>query len=108
MLKITKKFYPVILIPDGDSVLIKIPDMQIETRSKDMESAIAAASDAIGFEGVDLEHFGEKIPEPSDKSSITVAPGEILDEAGVDFEYYRKLRDMERAKKEFDALKKSK
>ena len=79
--------------------------LKIETNIKSLIAYYFPKEHGYANYGVDLEHFGEKIPEPSDKSSIAVTPGEILDEAGVDFEYYRRYRDMERAKEMFEALK---
>lgn len=103
MLKITKKFYPVILIPDGDSVLVKVPDMDIETEGKDINDALEMARDAIELKGVTLEDLGETIPEPSDKSSFVVAPGETLTEVGADFNAYRRSLDLQKLKEYQDS-----
>lgn len=98
MLKITKKFYPVILIPDGDSILVKVPDMDIETEGTDINDALEMARDAIELKGVTLEDMGEAVPEPSDKSSFVVAPGETLTEVGADFNAYRRSLDLQKLK----------
>ena len=93
-MKIAKTFYPVILIPDGDSYLVKVPDMDIETEGKDINDALEMARDAIELKGVTLENLGKAIPEPSDKFSFVVALGETLTEVGADFNAYRRSIDL--------------
>lgn len=47
-----KAVYPTILIPDDESFLVKVPDLEIETEGYDMADAIEMARDAIGLKGI--------------------------------------------------------
>ena len=84
-----KAVYPTILIPDDESFLVKVPDLEIETEGYDMADAIEMARDAIGLKGICLEDMGKKIPEPSPMSSISTAPGETLTLVDIDCAEYR-------------------
>lgn len=97
----SKKVYPTILtrINDG-TVLIEVPDMEILTQGKDYADAIMMARDAIGLKGISLEDAGEKLPEPSELSSVCPDEGTFADEGkgiatlvDVDFLVYRRKND---------------
>lgn len=97
----SKKVYPTILtrVDDG-TVLIEVPDMEILTQGKDYADAITMARDAIGLKGISMEDAGEKLPEPSDLSSIHPEEGTFADDGkgfvtlvDVDFLVYRRKND---------------
>ena len=97
----SKKVYPTILtrVDDG-TVLIEVPDMEILTQGKDYADAITMARDAIGLKGISMEDAGEKLPEPSDLSSIHPEEGTFAEDGkgfvtlvDVDFLVYRRKND---------------
>ena len=97
----SKKVYPTILTQTDDgTVLIEVPDMEILTQGKDYADAIMMARDAIGLKGISMEDAGEKLPEPSDLSSVHPDKGTFADEGkgivtlvDVDFLVYRRKND---------------
>ena len=97
----SKKVYPTILTQTDDgTVLIEVPDMEILTQGKDYADAIMMARDAIGLKGISMEDAGEKLPEPSDLSSVHPDKGTFADEGkgivtlvDVDFLIYRRKND---------------
>lgn len=99
--KLSKKVYPTILTQTDDgTVLIEVPDMEILTQGKDYADAIMMARDAIGLKGISMEDAGEKLPEPSDLSSVHPDKGTFADEGkgivtlvDVDFLIYRRKND---------------
>ena len=99
-----KAVYPTILIPDDESFLVKVPDLEIETEGYDMADAIEMARDAIGLKGICLEDMGKKIPEPSPMSSISTAPGETLTLVDIDFAEYRLSVDNKAVRKNLSGL----
>ena len=97
----SKKVYPTILTQTDDgTVLIEVPDMEILTQGKDYADAIMMARDSIGLKGISMEDAGEKLPEPSDLSSVHPDKGTFADEGkgivtlvDVDFLIYRRKND---------------
>ena len=97
----SKKVYPTILTQTDDgTVLIEVPDMEILTQGKDYADAIMMARDAIGLKGISMEDAGEKLPAPSDLSSVHPDKGTFADEGkgivtlvDVDFLVYRRKND---------------
>lgn len=69
---IMKKMYPVIFTQTKDCVLVEVPDLEILTEGKDIESAIEMARDAISVTIVSMEDNDEYIPAPSKMSEIDI------------------------------------
>lgn len=65
-----KKMYPVIFTQTKDCVLVEVPDLEILTEGKDIESAIEMARDAISVTIISLEDNDERIPTASKMSEI--------------------------------------
>lgn len=87
-----KNTYPVILTPDKTDFVVYVPDFDIYTQGHDLTDAIEMARDAISLCGVDMEDSHEALPEPSDISSISAEPQQLVTLVDVDFtEYRRKL-----------------
>ena len=89
-----KRVYPIVLTQDKDTVIVFVPDFNINTEGKDYADAIEMARDAISVAGTCLEDKGLKLPESSDASSIKTQEGEIVTLVDVDFDDYRKKNDM--------------
>ena len=56
-----KKMYPVIFTQTNDCVLVEVPDLEILTEGKDMETAIEMARDAISITIVSMEDNKEQV-----------------------------------------------
>lgn len=67
-----KKMYPVIFTQTNDCVLVDVPDLQILTEGKNMETAIEMARDAICVTIVSMEDNQEAIPTPTKMSKVDV------------------------------------
>ena len=67
-----KKMYPVIFTQTKDCVLVEVPDLEILTEGKDIESAIEMARDAISVTIVSLEDNDERIPASSKMSELDI------------------------------------
>ncbi len=67
-----KKMYPVIFTQTADCVLIEVPDLEILTEGKNIESAIEMARDAICITIVSLEDNNQIVPIPSKMSEIQI------------------------------------
>ena len=70
-----KNVYPVFFTKTNDSILVEVPDLEILTEGKDMSDAIDMARDAIELKCVSMEDEDERIPSPSDISSLRVENG---------------------------------
>ncbi len=70
---IMKKMYPVIFTQTKDCVLVEVPDLEILTEGKDIESAIEMARDAISVTIISLEDNDERIPTASKMSEIDIS-----------------------------------
>ena len=70
-----KNVYPVFFTKTNDSILVEVPDLEILTEGKDMNDAIDMARDAIELKCVSMEDEDEKIPSPSDMSSLRIENG---------------------------------
>lgn len=70
-----KKMYPVIFTQTKDCVLVEVPDLEILTEGKDIESAIEMARDAISVTIVSMEDNDEHIPAPSKMSGLDMTKG---------------------------------
>ncbi len=79
-----KKMYPVIFTQTNDCVLVEVPDLQILTEGKDMESAIEMARDAISVTIVSMEDNQELIPTPTKMSDVDISHG-TFSELGESF-----------------------
>ena len=67
--------YPVIFTQANDCVLVEVPDLQILTEGKDMESAIEMVRDAISLTIVSKEDNQECIPEPTKMADVDISHG---------------------------------
>lgn len=67
-----KKMYPVIFTQTKDCVLVEVPDLEILTEGKTIESAIEMARDAISVTIVSLEDNNEEIPVPTRMSEVDI------------------------------------
>ena len=94
-----KKAYPIVLMPDGKSYTVYIPDFDINTQGHDMADAIEMARDAIGLMGIDMEDDGKALPTPSTAKDVELADGDLLSYVDVDFTEYRRKNDMKVVKK---------
>ena len=65
-----KNVYPVFFTKTEDCVLVEVPDLEILTEGKDIESAIEMARDAISVTIISLEDNDERIPTASKMSEI--------------------------------------
>ena len=79
-----KKMYPVIFTQTKDCVLVEVPDLQILTEGKNMESAIEMARDAISVTIVSMEDNQEFIPTPTKMSDVDISHG-TFSELGESF-----------------------
>lgn len=97
----TKKAYPILLIPEDKGFTVYIPDFEINTQGEDLTDAIEMARDAIGLIGIDMEDDGKALPEASSIASAQAeAPsGAIVSLVDVDFAEYRRQNDMRAVKK---------
>ena len=97
----TKKAYPILLIPEEKGFTVYIPDFEINTQGEDLTDAIEMARDAIGLMGIDMEDDGKALPEASAIASAQAeAPsGAIVSLVDVDFAEYRRQNDMRTVKK---------
>lgn len=94
-----KRLYPVILKQHENVVLVRIPDLGINTEGKNMYDAIEMARDAIGLQGICLEDDKLKIPEPSSFKKILTGDGEIKTLVDIDYKEYRRKVDMKKIRK---------
>ena len=84
--------YPIVISPDGDWYVVRIPDFDCGTQGKGMAEAIFMAKDAIGLMGITYEDDGELIPKPS-TTEPAHEPGEMVAWVDVDFKRYRLMHD---------------
>ena len=84
--------YPVIISPDDDWYVVRIPDFDRGTQGKDIAEAIFMAKDAIGLMGITYEDDGKPIPKPS-TTEPAHEPGEMVAWVDVDFKRYRIMHD---------------
>lgn len=90
-----KAAYPIVMSKDEESVLVFVPDFQINTQGADYANAMEMARDAIGLIGIDMEDDKKTIPMPSDLSMISVEDAsDIVTLVDVDFTEYSKQNDM--------------
>ena len=96
-----KNAYPVIMTQGKESIVVFIPDFNINTQGKDVPDAIEMARDAIGLMGIDMQDNGESLPKSSSITSVQAeAPsGAIVSLVDVDFSEYRRKNDMRVVKK---------
>lgn len=84
------RYYPVLLTPGEQYVLVHIPDFNISTQGVDIADAIAMARDAIGLAGIDMEDEHEPVPKGSPLSDVTKdSDADMVTLVGVDFAKYR-------------------
>ena len=88
-----KSVYPVVLTEDKNTVMVFVPDFNINTEGKDFVDAIEMARNAISLAGICIEDEGLNLPTPSDIASIKKQEGEIVTLVDVDFDDYRKKND---------------
>jgi len=66
--------YPGIFSELPDGYMADVPDMQINTQGDDQGEAIAAARDAIGLMGIDMEDDQKALPAPSPQCPSRLIP----------------------------------
>lgn len=86
-----KAVYPVILIPDGEKYVVRIPDFDFMTQGENISDAIDMARDAISLMGVQYEDEGKTLPGSSKINNIAHNDNEIITLVDVDFHLYRKM-----------------
>ena len=84
-----KTAYPVVFTKLTDGYMAYVPDMQINAQGDDLAEAIAAARDAIGLMGIDMEDDQKPLPAPSPLAVIPIAPDSIVSLVDIDFTEYR-------------------
>jgi len=86
-----KRAYPVILSPEGETVLAYFPDFDTGTEGTSIADAIDMSADAIGLLGITLEDEGRPIPEPSPLSQVKPEKEtDLVTLVSVDFAAYRR------------------
>ena len=98
-----KAIYPVIFTEKKDkkdTVLVNVPDLDVQTEGYGMVDAINMARDLIALQCVYLEDKGEAIPSPSKANDIDVSRGMFFNSGentvslmDVDTTVYRKKMD---------------
>lgn len=84
------RYYPVLLTPGEQYVLVHIPDFNISTQGVDIADAIAMARDAIGLAGIDMEDEHEPVPQDSPLSDVAKdSDADMVTLVDVDFAEYR-------------------
>ncbi|MBQ9599853.1 MAG: type II toxin-antitoxin system HicB family antitoxin [Clostridia bacterium] len=89
-----KRVYPVIFTSCPESVLVYVPDFNIDTEGKDYADAIEMARDAICITAVSIEDDGDTLPEPSAVDTVKAKKGSIVTLVDVDVEDYRQKNNM--------------
>ncbi|MBQ6466757.1 MAG: type II toxin-antitoxin system HicB family antitoxin [Clostridia bacterium] len=89
-----KSVYPIVMTQNDASVIVFVPDFDINTYGKDYYDAIEMARDAICLAGICFEDKGLNLPVPSDLSSVQAKPGEVVTLVDVNFDDYRRKNDM--------------
>jgi len=84
--------YPVVISPDDDWYIVRVPDLDRETQGKDIAEAIMMARDLIGLIGITYEDKGKPVPKPSTKEPAHDS-GEMVAWVDVDFKRYRLMHD---------------
>lgn len=96
---IMKQAYPITILRTSDFFVVYIPDFDINTQGETVAEAMEMARDAIGMCGCYKQDKGEKIPAPSDVSSIKQSLNEIVTLVDVDFDEYRRKHEMRTVRK---------
>lgn len=95
-----KKAYPIILKQGKNSIIVYIPDFDINTQGENIADAIEMARDAIGIIGIDMEDEKETLPEPATITDIRPESAkDIVTLVDVDFGEYRRKNDMRAVRK---------
>lgn len=95
-----KKAYPIILKQGKNSIIVYIPDFDINTQGENIADAIEMARDAIGIIGIDMEDEKETLPEPATITEIRPESAkDIVTLVDVDFGEYRRKNDMRAVRK---------
>ena len=93
-----KTAYPIVLTPADRGFVVYVPDLNINTEGSTIADAISMAEDAIGLWGISAQDIGKEIPSAS-ADPPACAPGEKTAYAVVDFDTYRRVRDMQVVRK---------
>lgn len=88
-----KTVYPVVFTRLPDGYMAYVPDLQINTQGNDLAEAIAAARDAIGLMGIDMEDDQKAIPTPSPLGAVASAPDAVISLVDIDFSEYRRANE---------------
>ena len=89
-----KRVYPVVLTQSPESILVYVPDFNIDTEGKDFADAIEMARDAICITAVSIEDDGDALPEPSKVEAVSAKKGSIVTLVDVDVDDYRQKNNM--------------
>ena len=88
-----KTAYPIVLTPADRGFVVYVPDLNINTEGNTIADAISMAEDAIGLWGITAQDLGKEIPSAS-VAPPSCAPGEKTAYAVVDFDTYRRARQV--------------
>ena len=94
-----KQAYPVILTPDGDFIVVYVPDLELNTQGETVAEAMEMARDAIGMCGCYLQDEKRDIPLPSALSSVSGTKGSTVTLVDVDFAEYRRRHECRTVRK---------
>lgn len=89
-----KRVYPVVLTQSPESILVYVPDFNIDTEGTDFADAIEMARDAISITAVCIEDDGAALPEPSKVEAVSAKKGSIVTLVDVDVDDYRQKNNM--------------
>ena len=95
-----KNVYPIVLTPDGNFIVVYVPDFDISTQGNDFGDAMDMARDAISLVGIDMEDDGEQLPAPSNIDTVRAKyPDSTVTLVDIDFAEYRRKNDLRAVKK---------
>lgn len=77
MKKTERYFYPAVFTYEsGQEIAVVFPDLDVATSGENEEDALLSARELLGITLFGLEEDGEKLPEPSALSELTLADNE--------------------------------
>lgn len=89
------KAYPIIIYPkEGGSYYVEIPDIDRGTQGESLDNAMSMAREALCLWAISEQDEGRAVPEPSSIESIPAPENAVVTLADVDFDAYRRSRNM--------------
>lgn len=89
-----KEVYPIILRKGKKSIIVYVPDFNINTEGTDYADAMEMARDAIGITGIDMEDDRAELPNPTPLYDVkTENEDDVVTLVDVDFTEYRRKND---------------